>query len=299
MNILITGGTGFLGKHLISRFQENGHAVSVLSRSFINAKGINSVYWNPAGEKMDENALQNAECIIHLAGASLADGRWTKARKKEIIDSRVKSGELLYNHLKKNKHHVKTVISASAIGIYGNSGDAWMEESVKPSTDFPGKVCETWEAVAHKIASLGIRVVIVRIGIVLAKDGGALPVLAKPVKLYAGAALGSGRQYMSWIHIDDLCSIFLKASEDSTMQEAYNAVAPRPETNSEFTKTLAHVLRRPLILPNIPAFALKLLLGEKAIIVLDGQRVSSKKIESTGFQFRFPELSETLKNIYS
>ena len=298
MNILLTGGTGFLGKHLITHFQEDGNALSVLSRSPLNTKNVKSFYWNPAEAKIDEQALQESECIIHLAGASLAEGRWTGERKREIIDSRVKSGELLFEQLKRNKYSVRTFISASGVGIYGNTGNEWRDESAVPSNDFIGEVCKKWEEVANKIASLGIRVVILRIGIVLAIDGGALPVLAKPVNFFAGAALGSGHQYMSWIHIHDLCRIFLQASKDDFMQGVYNAVAPKPKTNAEFTKALALVLRKPLFLPHVPAFALRFLLGEKASIVLDGQRASSKKIMSTGFQFQFAQLNEALKNIY-
>jgi len=218
--------------------------------------------------------------------------------KKEIIDSRVKSGDLLFDKLKHGSHTVKTFISISGIGIYGNSGDRWVDESSPASDDFLGDVCKAWEAVANKIASLNIRTVIMRTGVVLDKDEGALPIIAKPVKLFAGAALGSGKQYMSWIHVDDLCSIFLKASEDNSMQGVYNAVAPDPQTNKEFTKILANVLKKPLIFPAVPAFALKLILGEKASIVLEGQRVSCKKILSTGFQFRFAELENALKDIY-
>ena len=298
MNVLITGGTGFLGRHLITQFQEKGHVISVLSRTPLKKKSVKSFYWNPAVQEMDENALKETESIIHLAGASLADGGWTEKRKKEIMDSRVKSGELLFEKLKQNRQHIKTFISASAIGIYGNTGDIWVDESSPPSNDFIGEVCKEWEAIAGKIASLGIRVVVLRIGIVLGKDGGALPVFAKPVRFFVGAALGSGNQYMSWIHINDLCRIFMKASEDDSMHGIINAVAPNPRTNKEFTKTLAQALRKPLFMPHVRSFALKLFMGEKASIALDSQRVSSKKLRLTGFQFQFRDLYEALKNIY-
>jgi uncharacterized protein (TIGR01777 family) len=295
MNILITGATGFLGKHLLPHLQAKGHNVSMLSRK----KGSrNSFYWNPAEGEMDSNALTKAECIIHLAGENIGEGRWTAKRKKEILVSRVKSGELLYEQLKKNKHSVHTFISASGVGIYGNTGDVWVDESTSPANDFLAEVCKAWENVASKIASLGIRVVIVRQSTILGKEGGALPVIARPVKLYAGAALGTGQQYMSWIHVEDVCRIYQKAVEDSGMSGVYNAVAPNPRTNAEFTKTLAGVLHRPLWLPNVPAFMLQLVLGEKASIVLEGQRVLGKRLKLTGFQFRFRELSEALKDIY-
>lgn len=298
MKILITGGTGFIGKHLISHFIEGGHELSLLGRSKVNLQGVNSLLWNPNTGEIDNDALKKNECIIHLAGASLSEGRWTEKRKKEIIDSRVKSGELIYKQLCKNKGAVKTFISSSGIGIYGNTGDLWADESTEPANDFLAEVCKAWEAAAQKIASLGIRVVILRTGIVLGSDGGALPVLAKPVKLYAGSALGSGKQYLSWIHIDDMCRIYMKACEDEAMQGTYNAVAPNPRTNREFTRMLARVLHRPLLLPPAPAFLLKLLLGEKSTIALDGQRVLAKRLKLTAFQFKYRELSEALNDIY-
>ena len=243
-------------------------------------------------------AFQKTDTIIHLAGTGIADGRWTEKRKKEIIDSRVKSADLIFETLKANAHHVKTFISASAIGIYGDCKDEWIDETYPAAPDFLGETCKVWEAAANKFSTLGIRVVIFRIGIILAKDEGALPQMARPVKLFAGSPLGSGKQFMSWIHVTDLCRVFLKAVEEERMTGVYNAVAPNPVTHREFIKSLTKVLHRLFIPIPVPAFILRLILGEKAKIVLDGQRVSSKKIRDTGFRFQFEKAEDALKNIF-
>ncbi len=294
--ILITGGSGLLGNHLTELLLEKNHRVAILSRN--KADNQNSFHWNVENKFIDPKAFEKTDTIIHLAGAGIADKRWTVKRKTEIIDSRVKSAELLFEKLKSTSHQVKIFISASAIGIYGDCGDEWMDETHSSTSDFLGETCTQWEASANKFSEIGIRVVILRIGIVLAKDGGALPQMAQPIKLLVGSPLGSGKQFMSWIQIDDLCSAFLKAVEDEKMIGVYNAVAPVPVTNKEFVKALAKVLNRPFLPIRVPGFVLKLILGEKAKIVLDGQRVSAKKIRDAGFRFQFEKVEDALNNIF-
>ena len=294
-NILITGGTGFLGSHLKKILAEKNYRVAVLSRSRMSSE--NSFQWNVENKFIDPKALEETDTIIHLAGASLAEDRWTERRKKVIIDSRVKSAELLFEKLKNTSHHVTTFISASGIGFYGETHDQWVDESSAAGNDFPPQVCIAWEDAVKKIASLGIRVVIIRIGFVLAKDGGALPVLSKPVRWFIGSPLGSGKQFLSWIHVDDVCSIFLKALEDEKMNGVFNAVATNPVTQKEFMLALASNLRRILLPIHVPAWFLKMLLGEKSVLVLSGQRVSNKKLLDSGFQFQYLKLEDALSDI--
>jgi uncharacterized protein (TIGR01777 family) len=210
----------------------------------------------------------------------------------------VKSAALIFETLKANPHEIKTFISASAIGIYGDGGDEWVDEAHPASSDFLGETCKQWEAAANQFSEIGIRVVIIRIGIILSKDGGALPQMSRPIKIVGGSPLGSGKQFMSWIHIDDLGRIFLKAIEDEQMHGIYNAVAPDPVTNKEFIKLLTRTLHRPFFPMHVPSVMLKLILGEKAKMVLNGQRVSSVKIQGTGFEFQFNKLEDALNDVY-
>ena len=246
---------------------------------------------------MDISAFKDTGTIIHLAGAGIADKRWTPSYKRQILESRIQSAELLFESLKKMPGHVHTFISASAVGFYGDSGDAWVDEGFHSKDDFLGTVCREWEKSARRFETLGIRIVILRIGIVLAKDGGALPPLALPVKLFAGAPLGSGNQYLSWIHINDLVRIFYFAVKNKKMHGVYNAVAPGPVTNKTITREIASVIKRFVWPFRIPAFILKMILGEKATIVLEGQRASSEKIRMSGFEFNHSDLHKTLKEL--
>jgi len=296
-NVLISGASGLVGTRLTEMLMQKDYQISHLSRT--NKDGEIPVFqWNVKKGTIDEHAMQGVDSIIHLAGAGIADKPWTAARKKEILESRTQSTELLYNALKARTHQVKTFVSASAIGYYGYSGSGKVfDEESEPADDFLADVVKQWEASVDKIASLGIRVVKVRIGILLSEKGGALAELVKPIKWGVGSPLGSGTQYMSWIHIDDVCQIFIKALEDEKMNGAYNAVGPNPATNKEITEAIARVLKKPLWLPNVPSFILKLILGEMADLVIKGSKVSSLKIESTGFQFRFPEIENALLDL--
>lgn len=297
-NVLITGGTGLIGSHLTDLLIIKGYKVAYISRSSSSERNIKVFQWNLKSEYMESGAIQWADYIIHLAGAGVSDKRWTEKRKKKIRDSRVKSAELIVKKLKEETNHVKALISASGIHYYGDTDGAWADENSRPGNDFFGKTCVEWEKSIERAKELGLRICVLRTGIVLTKDGGALPQFAKPVKYFVGVPLGTGRQFLSWIHIDDLCNIYLKAIEDTNMKGAYNAVAPDPVTNKDFMKTLANVLNRPLFLPPVPEFILKLVLGEMANAVLMSSRVSNEKLVEAGYQFKFYQLKNALENIY-
>lgn len=296
-NILITGASGLIGKQLTHLLQLHGYVVSHLGRKK-SSGNIRSYVWNIDQHELDHEALQANSTIIHLAGAGVADKPWTPQRKKEILESRTHSTRLLFDSLKQENHAVETVICASAIGYYGFHDDPRaLHEDDAPGTDYLADVVKQWEHEANAIETLGIRLVKIRIGVVLSNNGGALPEIAKPVRYYAGAALGSGLQYLSWIHMDDLCAIFLKAVEDSALHGAYNAVAPNPVTNRELTQHIAAALKKPLWLPPIPAFVLKALLGEMADLALRGSNVSAEKILNTGFTFSFTHAAPAVQDL--
>ncbi|HEY5823149.1 MAG TPA: TIGR01777 family oxidoreductase [Cyclobacteriaceae bacterium] len=295
--ILITGASGLVGSRLTQLLIEQGHHVSHLSRS--EKKGLIPTFiWDVEKKYIDSNAFNNIDTIIHLAGSGVADKRWNEKNKKEIEESRTRSTKLLCDKLKEHQHQVKTFICASAIGYYGFtlSSEPFTEES-KPGNDFLAEVVKAWEAEADQISLLGTRVAKIRIGIVLSKNDGALKQMALPIKLLVGSPLASGMQYMSWVHIDDLCGIFIKSVNDTRIIGAYNGVAPHPVTNKEMTTNIARILKRPLWAPNVPAFVLKLVVGEMADIVINGSNVSSSKIESAEYQFRFPNLNEALNDV--
>ena len=297
-NILITGGTGLIGKHLTERLQRKGNTVTHLSRTRRGENNEKTYIWDIHKSFIEDGALENANIVIHLAGAGVGDARWTSSRKKEIMDSRVLSTRLLSQKLKDRSTPLDAFICASAIGIYGSDlSDDWKKEETSYGSDFLAQVTGAWETEAKEIEKLGSRLVLLRIGLVLSKAGGALSKLAKPIKLGAGAVLGSGKQYMSWIHIDDLCGIFEQAVTDNTMEGPYNTVAPQPVTNKEMTQAMAKTLNRPLIFPAVPGIALKLALGEMAGIVLNGGRVSCEKIENAGYEFKFPQLTLALEDL--
>jgi uncharacterized protein len=297
--ILITGGTGLIGTRLSEMLIDLGYEVAHLSRQANPYAHYKTFKWDLDQQYIDDNVLSYADYIVNLAGASIADGKWTPQRKKEILDSRLKATNLLGECLSKTSHHVKAFISASAIGIYGDTGDHLVTEESKYGDDFLASVTKQWEAAAWQIHELKIRTCIFRIGIVLSNKGGALPQMARPVKLMAGAPLGSGKQYLSWIHIDDLCRLFIQAIEDTRYQGVFNAVAPNPVTNKEFTQALADILHKPLTGLKVPAFGLKMVLGEMSEIVLEGQRVSGDKVLKNGFTFEYNTIQEALASFYS
>lgn len=297
-HILITGGTGLVGKKLTELLLSKGYSVAYLSRKKKPIPSVKVYEWNIYEKTIEKEAVTAAEAIIHLAGAGVADKTWTESYKKEILNSRVLSTQLLYETLEQTQHSVKSFISASAVGIYGfDTGEQWLDENSSHGNDFLADVTEKWEAEVQKISNLGIRTAILRIGIVLAKEGGALPKLLGPIRWGLGAALGSGKQYMSWIHIKDLAQMFVFALENEHLKGVFNAVGNKPCTNAELTQAIAQTIRKPLFLPNVPGFAIRLIVGEMAQMVLGGNRVSNEKILKAGFQYQFPTLQEALKDL--
>jgi uncharacterized protein len=295
MNILISGGSGLVGTELSKMLKAKGHGVRILSRKKSNEHEY--VLWNIAQGTIDKDALNGVDAIIHLAGEGIADGPWTDDRKVSIIESRVNSTRLLLTELQKGNHSVKAFISSSATGYYSERGDELLFEDAMPAKDFLGTTCVLWEQEVNKIAKLGIRTVKLRTGIVLTLDGGALKKMILPFKFGLGSALGDGKQWMSWIHIKDLCEMYMYALEQEKMQGEYNAVAPNPVPNYEFSKELANVMNRAFWAPKVPAFILKLIFGEMSAVVLGSTRASSTKIEKAGFKFEFANLREALKDL--
>lgn len=297
--ILITGGTGLIGRHLSKKLKDKGHSVSILGRTSEPNAEIPMYTWDIEKNEMDDRALTSVDYIIHLAGANIGDSAWTEERKKIIVDSRVNSGRLLLNKVKQQRIKLKGFISASAIGYYGAiTSDKIFNETDASSNDFLGDVCRQWEQTADEFENLGIRVVKIRTGIVLSKQGGSVAKLIIPIKLGIGSAIGTGKQYMPWIHIDDLCAIYIKTIEDQQMNGAYNAVAPDHKTNGEFMETLARVLKKPFWFPHVPSFLPELIFGKMSDLILKGSRVSSEKIIKAGFQFKFPNLETALVDLF-
>jgi len=296
--ILITGGSGLIGSKLSLALIAKGYQVRHLSRQPISTAVIKSYYWNIEKNSMDENALVGVDAIMHLAGAGIAEKKWTKKRKAEIVNSRVNSTQLLFDYVQKMNLPVETFLAASATGIYPNSPHKIYNENAKPATNFLGDCCEKWENKIDQFTTIGIRTVKLRTGIVLSKNGGALPKMAKPILAGIGAPIGDGKQWMSWVDEDDLVNMYIYALENNSLNGAYNAVSPQPCSNQNFSIVLAKILKRFIFLPNIPSFFIRLLLGEMAIIVLGSTKVSAEKIIAAGFKFNFEKLTESLTKIY-
>jgi uncharacterized protein (TIGR01777 family) len=296
-NILITGASGLIGTRLTELLLQRKDRVSHLGRMKKDSD-IHSFTWDVKQGRIDAEALNGVDTIVHLAGASVGDKRWTEKRKREILESRTKSTHLLYETLKKNRYTVKVFVTASGMSYYGYGDETRVfTESAPPANDFLARVVQQWEAEADKISELGIRVVKLRTGLVLSQKGGALKELVTPVKFFVGAPLGSGKQLMSWIHIDDLCGMFIKAIDDPAMSGAYNATGAYAVSNREMTNAIAKVLGKPVILPFVPSFVLKMILGEMAEMVLKGSQVSSDKIVKAGFHFKFNRLEDALEDL--
>lgn len=296
--ILITGGTGLVGTRLTQMLLGKGHTVTHLSRSHSNNEQVKTYIWDIDSHMIEDEALTTADHIIHLAGAGIADERWTDQRKKGILESRTKSAALIIDRLKELKLQPKSFISSSAVGFYGDRDHHILNEDDEPGTGFLSEVCVAWEAAVKPVEALGTRLVMLRTGVVLSTQGGALKEMEKPVKFHLGTYLGSGNQYYSWIHIDDLCRMYIAALENEQMRGPYNAAAPNPVRNKILTEAIADALNTKAIMLPAPTPALKLALGEMAATVLDSTRVSTNKIEATGFKFEHPEVNEALKDVY-
>jgi uncharacterized protein (TIGR01777 family) len=301
--VLITGGTGMVGQALTSYLLNRGYQVIVLSRSVKKSSQqyLSYAVWDIEKQYIDSNALSTADIIVHLAGESVASKRWSVKRKQEIIDSRVKSGALLVKALNENNHKVKTLIAASAIGWYGpdtpNSLQNGFNEMDSFDNSYLGTTCQKWEESVQSVSALGIRLVTLRIGIVFNKMGGALAEFIKPAKFGMATILGTGNQIVSWIHQDDLCKMILFAAENQVMNGVYNAVAPNPINNKDLVNVIASKMHKFHFTLKVPVFVLKMMLGEMSIEVLKSANVSSKKIQSAGFVFDYPNVKEALNQI--
>jgi hypothetical protein len=297
-SVLITGGSGLIGKHLTVLLLARGYIVSHLSRKEIKGDKVRSFIWDPEKMSVDKAAFTGIDFIVHLAGANIGEKRWTKTRKRKILESRVNSAGLLFDSIRSIGIGLKGFISASASGIYGSETTEKIFKEPDPAADdFLGLVCKSWEESADLFATAGIRTVKIRTGVVLEKNDSALSKLMMSGKFGFLVQTGSGQQYMPWIHINDLCNIYLRAIEDTSMTGPYNAVAPQHVKHEEFIKTLAGVMRLPVFPVPVPGFVLKAVLGEMSDIILKGSRVSSEKLTAEGYVFDYHKLETALENI--
>ncbi len=299
MRVLITGATGLVGSNISKKCLAKGYEVNYLTtdREKVKQKdNYKGFFWDPKNNVIDDECLNKVDVIIHLAGASIAK-RWTSSYKEEIIESRVDTANLLFNRLKATNQSISQFISASAIGIYPSSfQNLYKEDDQRIDDSFLAEVVEKWEAAADQFKDAQTKVAKVRTGLVLAEKGGALQKMKEPADLNLGAGFGTGKQWQSWIHIEDLANMYLYILENS-LDGIYNGVAPNPVTNNELTECIAKQLDKKVWLPNVPAIALKVALGDMATVVLSSQLVSSDKIEDTGFEFIYKNLNKALENL--
>ncbi|HMQ46987.1 MAG TPA: TIGR01777 family oxidoreductase [Saprospiraceae bacterium] len=295
--VLIAGGSGLIGMRLSELLVEKGYRVVHLSRSKKTKGPYDTYLWDPEKGYMDEEALEKATVVINLAGAGIADKPWTEARKQLIINSRVDTASLLLESFRKTGHWPKAYLSGAAIGYYGHRGDEWLYETSTPGTGFLAESCIAWEDAIDQIGQSGLRTVAFRIGLVLSTSGGALEKILLPFHFFTGAYFGDGNQWYSWIHIDDLCEMFIMAIEKESMKGIYNAVAPHPVTNKEFVRTIKEVRNKPAFMASVPVLALRAAMGEMADVVLNSNRVSSEKIAQAGYPFLYPQLKAALQQL--
>jgi uncharacterized protein (TIGR01777 family) len=295
--ILITGGTGLVGNRMSLLLENKGYRVIHLSRTRNLDARFPAFYWDINKQEIDEDAITQADYIVHLAGANVAGGIWTKKRKQVIIDSRVKSAELIQKVIKETGHQPKAIICASASGYYADLGDKVLDENSKKGNGFLSEVVEKWEAANDGFHNLGIRTVKLRIGIVLSTKGGALEKMLPSYKVRVGTYFGSGNQYYSWIHLDDLCEMFIYSMENEQVEGVYNAASRNPVTNKELVEKIGEVLNKSVLIMPAPAFAMRLVMGEMADIVLDGARLSPAKIGLTGYRALYDYVEDALRNV--
>jgi uncharacterized protein (TIGR01777 family) len=293
MNVLITGGSGLIGKALTKRLISEGHQVNILTRKITHKTAAKEFLWD--NKTIDIHAFEGVEVLVHLAGAGIADKKWTPERKKEIIDSRVKSLELISEKLTGSS--LKAIVGGSAIGYYGgDSGETENDEKSENGSDFMAECCIKWEKEEEDFAQkLNLRLVKIRTGVVLDPEDGALPKITGPIKYYAGSPIGSGKQWMSWIHIDDIVEIFYQSIVNENINGIINGVAPNPVRNKDFTKLAAEILNRKIFLPNVPAIVLQMILGEMSVVVLGSSRVHNKK--TLPFSIKYEYLEDALKDL--
>ena len=293
MNVLISGATGLIGSALVPELEARGHAVTRLSRS---RSGANTISWDPSAGTIDGD-LEGTEAVVHLAGESIAQGRWSPDKKRRILDSRIQGTRLLAEGIAALPTPPKVMVSASAVGYYGDRGDGILTEESASGADFLARVCREWEAAAEPARRAGIRVVHPRLGIVLSPEGGALGTTLPIFKLGGGGKIGSGRQWWSWVALDDVVGSIVHALTDDSVEGPVNVGAPNPMTNAEYTTVLGKVLGRPTVLP-LPAPAARIMLGEVAdALLLARQRMQPAKLEATGYSFRYPRLEAALRHL--
>lgn len=294
MKVLVTGSTGLVGKKIVSGLKDAGHQVVKLVRG--ETRGSDEFTWDPEGGKIDARAFEGVDSVIHLAGEGIATKRWSAEQKAKIKDSRVKGTLLISNTIAALPKPPKALISASAIGFYGDRGNEMLTEGSTNGEGFLAEVCREWEGATRSAEAVGVRVVHGRLGVVLSRDGGALKMMLPPFMMGAGGPLGDGRQYMSWIDVDDAAKAFIYLATESNVSGAVNLVAPNPHTNGEFTKTLAKVISRPAFFP-VPTIGVKVMFGEMGTeLLLASNRVSSEKLVGSGYSFKYPDLDGALKH---
>jgi uncharacterized protein (TIGR01777 family) len=295
MNVLITGGSGFIGKALTRELRSAGHNIIITTRR--QSKSPDELTWTPPG-LIPPDVLSGIDAVINLAGESIASGRWTAKRKERILRSRVDTTQALVQSIEKSEKKPKTLVSASAIGYYGAHNDEFVIEDTPPASDFLADVCVQWEKEALKAEKSGLRVVLLRTGGVLGPDGGALAMMTKPFKAFLGGPVGNGKQWFSWIHLDDEIGIIKYALENDSLSGPVNLTAPNPVTNGDFSNSLGRALRRPSWLA-VPGFMVKLMLGELGAVILTGQRVLPDRALKAGYRFKYADVNEALKVIFS
>lgn len=305
MRVLITGGTGLIGSELTNNLCADGHDVIILSRSGTSDTFLPSraqlVKWDGRTAEGWGRLVNEVDAIVNLAGESISganpvSGRWTAARKRRIVDSRVQAGQAIVQAVKGATKRPEVLVQASAVGYYGPHGDEPVTEDTAPGNDFLADVCKQWEASVAGVEALGVRLAIIRTGVVLSSGGGALPFMALPFRYFVGGPLGSGKQYVPWIHEEDQINAIRFLLEHQSMRGAYNVSAPKPVTNADFSKAIGRALRRPSYMP-APEFAIRLVLGEFATLIVDGQRQIPRRLPQSGFRFQYEDVDTALKDL--
>lgn len=301
LKVLISGGTGLVGQAIAQLLREKDYEIAVLSRRK-KIEGIKSFYWDYEKNEIDEQSIEFADIIIHLAGENISNKKWTFEQKKKIISSRVQTTELLHKSIENSKNKPKAFLSASAIGYYGSTTSNFIfKEDDHAGDDFLAETVVKWEESVEKIQKIGIPTAALRIGVVMTEKGGALPKMLMPVKLGFGSPIGSGKQWIPWISLEDLARMFVFVLEEKLLKkthqsfQVYNAVSPNHINNAQLTRQLAKTIKRPFFMPAVPSFILKLIFGEMAMILLEGSRVSSEKIQQAGFEFNDLEIADVFK----